>query len=52
MTRFVQAWNDAECPSGPSLSWDILKGIEDSVTDLKEQLEVTHPYQLMFIYYT
>ena len=48
MTRFVQAWNDVDCPDGPSLSWDILKGIEDSVSDLKEQLEVIHPYQLMF----
>ena len=51
MTRFVQTWNNADCPDGPSLSWDILKGIEDSVTDLKEQLEVIHLYQLMFIYH-
>ena len=51
MTRFVQAWNDADCPDGPSLSGDILKGIEDSVTNLKEQLKVIRLYQLMFIYH-
>ena len=41
MTRFVKAWNDVDCPDGLSLTWDILKGLEDSVTELKDQLEVT-----------
>ena len=47
MTRFVEAWNEVDCPGGgPSLSWDLLKGLEDSVAELKDQLEVTptsHP---------
>ena len=51
MTRFVQAWNDVDCPEGPSLSWDILKGIEHSVNELPEQLEVTYSYHLIFIYH-
>ena len=50
MTRFVQAWNDVDCPQGPSLSWNILQGIEHSVTELQEQLEVIPLYHLMFIY--
>ena len=25
LTWFVEAWNDMDCPEGPSLSWDILK---------------------------
>ena len=50
MTRFVQAWNDVDCPQGPSLSWNILQGIEHSVTELQEQLEVLPLYHLMFIY--
>ena len=41
MTRYVQAWNDVDCPDGPSLSWDILRGLEESVAELKDQLEVT-----------
>ena len=44
MTRFVKAWNDVDCPDGPSLSWDILQGLEESVAKLKDQLEVTSTY--------
>ena len=46
MTRYLQAWNDVDCPEGPSLSWDILQGLEESVGELKDQQEVTstsHP---------
>ena len=51
LTRFVEAWNDVDCPESSSLSWDILKGIEHSVNELQKQLEVTHFYHLMFIYH-
>ena len=52
MTRFVQAWNNVDCPKGPSLTRDILKGIEHSVSELQEQLEVIYFYHFMFICHT
>ena len=51
LTRFVETWNNVDCPGSSSLSWDILKGIEHSVNELQEQLEVTPLYHLMFIYH-
>ena len=36
MTRFVKAWNNVDCPEGSSLSRDILKDIEHSVSELQE----------------
>ena len=41
MAKFVKAWNDADCPDGPSLTAKSLQGVEDSLTKLKGQLEVT-----------
>ena len=52
MTRFVKAWNDVDCPDGLSVTRDIVRGLEESVTELKDQLEVIRLYQLMFIYHT
>ena len=49
LARFVESWNAVDCPESSSLSWDILKGIEHSVSELQDQLEVTHSYHLMFI---
>ena len=40
MTRIAKAWNDVDCPNGPSLTWNILQGLEGSVAELKDQLEV------------
>ena len=42
MTRFVQAWNEVDCPEGPSLSWDILQGLEETFADLKDQIGRAH----------
>ena len=41
MAKFVKAWNDVDCPDGPSLTVDFLQGIEESLAELKGQLEVT-----------
>ena len=49
LARFVESWNAVDCPESSSLSWEILKGIEHSVNELQEQLEVSHFYHLMFI---
>ena len=38
--RFVESWNSVDCPGSSSLSMDILKGLEDSVHSLQDQLEV------------
>ena len=35
MTRFVKAWNDVDCPDGPSLTVDFLQGLEESLAELK-----------------
>ena len=52
LARFVETWNNVDRLGSSSLSWDILKGIEHSVNELQEQLEVNHFYHLMFILYT
>ena len=41
MAKFVKAWNEVDCPDGPSLTVECLKGLEDSLSDLKSHLEVT-----------
>ena len=41
MAKFGKAWNDADCPDGPSLTVECMKGVEDSLSDLKCHLEVT-----------
>ena len=49
LARFVESWNAVDCPESSSLSWEILKGIEHSVNELQEQLEVSLFHSLMFI---
>ena len=49
LTKFVESWNAVDYPESSSLSWDILKGIEHSVHELQEQLEVSLFHSLMFI---
>ena len=49
LAKFVESWNAVDCPESSSLSWDILKGIEHSVNEVQEQLEVNLFYYLMFI---
>ena len=39
--KFVKAWNDVDCPDGPSPTVDFLQGLEESLAELKGQLEVT-----------
>ena len=48
LTRFVESWNSVDCPGSSSLSANLLKGVEDSVHALQDQLEVNFP-PLMFI---
>ena len=52
LAKFVESWNAVDCPGSSSLSWGILRGIEHSVTELQEQLEVSHFYHLIFILHT
>ena len=40
LARFVESWNLVDCPGNSSLSMDLLKGVEDSVHALQDQLEV------------
>ena len=40
LTRFVESWNSVDIPGSSSLSMDLLKGVEDSVHALQDQLEV------------
>ena len=40
LARFVESWNSVDCPGSSSLSADLLKGVEDSVHALQDQLEV------------
>ena len=40
LTRFVESWNSVDCPGSSSLSANLLKGVEDSVHALQDQLEV------------
>ena len=35
LAKFVESWNKVDCPGSSSLSWDILKGIEHSVSELQ-----------------
>ena len=49
LAQFVESWNAVDCPESSSLSWEILKGIEHSVNELQEQLEVSLFHFLMFI---
>ena len=35
--KFVKAWNDADCPDGPSLTVESQQGLEESLTKLKGQ---------------
>ena len=49
--RFVESWNSVDCPGSSSLSLDLLKGVEDSVHALQDQLEVNFFSILMFIIY-
>ena len=41
MAKYVKAWNDADCPAGPSLTAESMQGVEDSLSELKGHLEVT-----------
>ena len=40
LSRFVESWNSVDIPGNSSLSMDLLKGVEDSVHALQDQLEV------------
>ena len=40
LARFVESWNSVDCPGSSSLSANLLKGVEDSVHALQDQLEV------------
>ena len=48
LTRFVESWNSVDCPGSSSVSANLLKGVEDSVHALQEQLEVNF-FLVMFI---
>ena len=47
--KFVKAWNDADCPSGPSRVLQSLQSMEHSFAETKRRLEVT-PTLLAFTY--
>ena len=53
LARFVESWNSVDCPGSSSLSADLLKGVEDSVHALQDQLEVnlslSHVYLTYYI---
>ena len=40
--KFVKAWNDADCPTGPSRVLQSLHNMEHSFDEMKRCLEVTH----------
>ena len=40
VAKFAKAWNDADCPTGPSRILQSLHGMEQSFAEMKSRLEV------------